>query len=500
MGLDAAPGTGAAATPPRATEAGRTGRRALASLRLHPAVAVVVGACAVLFRQAMRSALAGDVYFHLAAGNWMLAHHAVIRTDVFSYTVRGTPWTADEWGFEYALAWLVRDVGDVSFWLVSAGCCTAAVVLGVATWRRNGAGWLWTAVLSCLATAGLLVGLAVRPQDPSYMLFAAELLLLALARRRALWLAAFPPLLLVWANVHGSYLLGLSLLALEVVWSVLPTTGGRLAVSTRLPTRAVAAALVASFAATLVNPHGLALLAYDLHVSTSSELTSLVSEWQSPNFHDLFVLALVVAPLIYLLGTLGLSDRRVALEDVVVACGLLLATFHAVRFLPYLVLAWCAVLSRASPLRRETIRPSLATVPLAAVLAGALLAGHHLPAGSPLRGRSSWATPVQAAAYLAHRPGRVFATYWWGDYLTYVGIPVFVDGRTDLYLGSGVLSTYSEVSGLSTGPDTVFRRFDVRYVLWSRESALATYLSHDPRWRLVLDSGPALVYEHLGTW
>ncbi len=198
----------------------------------------------------------------------MLDHHSVIRTDVFSYTVAGRHWLADEWGYEVALAWLVRTFGAGSFWLVSAGSCSAAVLLGAATWRRAGAAWLWTAALSALAAGGLVVGLAVRPQDPSYMFFAAELFLLSLARGRTRWLIALPPLLLVWANVHGSFLLGLGVLGLEVLWSVLPDFAGRLRVSRRLPTRPIAATAAVSFGATFVNPHGVALLGYALHVSS----------------------------------------------------------------------------------------------------------------------------------------------------------------------------------------------------------------------------------------
>ena len=42
------------------------------------------------------------------------------------------------------------------------------------------------------------------------------------------WLFAVPPLLLVWANVHGSFLLGLGILGLELVWSFVPALKGRL--------------------------------------------------------------------------------------------------------------------------------------------------------------------------------------------------------------------------------------------------------------------------------
>lgn len=500
MDADAVGGSGVTVVeaPPRSDVPARS--RPFSRLRFHPAIVVLVGACAALLHQIMHAGLSGDVYFHLAAGRWMLDHHSVIRRDVFSYTVSGRRWLADEWGYEVALAWLVRTFGAWTFWLVSAGSCAGAVLIGAATWRRSGAQWLWTAALGCLAAAGLVVGLAVRPQDPSYLFFAAELLLLSLARERTAWLFALPPLLLVWANVHGSFLLGLGVLALEILWSLLPDLRGRLRVSRPLPSRPVVVTTVVALGATVVNPHGVELLTYALHVGSSTELTSIIQEWQSPNFHGLLVLFLVVVPLFFLLGTLAFSDRRLALEDVVIALILLVASLHAVRFLPYLVLAWCAVLSRASPIKTESIRPSLLTLPLAVGLAAALLLGPHTAPGSPARGASQYDMPVSAAAFVRSHNGRVFSTYWWSDYLMYLGVPVFVDGRTDLYFGTGLLSTYVDVSTLNFEPDPVFKRWGVRWVLWNRDSTLSTYLSRDPRWKLAFSSGDAMVFEHIGRW
>ena len=469
-------------------------------LRLHPALIVVAGACAALFHQAMHAGLAGDVFYQVATGRWMLAHHAVIRHDVFSYTVAGRPWLAEEWGFEVLLAWLVSHVGAVSYWLVSAGACAGAVLLGAARWRRTGTGWLWTAALSVLAAAGLSVGLNPRPQDLSYLLFATLLLLLTLARQRVGWLAAVPPLLLLWANVHGSFLLGLGVLALELAWSVLPPLRGRFRVSRPLPRKATALTLAASSAATLVNPHGPGLITYAFHVSTSSQLGSLIGEWQSPDFHSLLLLAVVIGPVLLLVGLLALTETVFALEDVALGCLLLLATLHANRFTPYFVLAACAVLARWSPLRRETLRPTLVTLPLAVVVAAALVVGPHVPAGAPQLAGGSMSTPVAATDFLEHQTGRVFTTYWWSDYLIYEHVPVFVDGRTDLYFGTDVLSTYIGVSDLTVDPDTVFGRWDVRWVMWDKGDALTTYLAHDPHWRVELKAGDAVVFEHLGTW
>jgi hypothetical protein len=470
-----------------------------AGWRFHPALIVVIGSCAALFREAMHTGLAGDAYYQLATGRWMLAHHAVIRHDVFSYTVYGKPWLVEEWGYALLLAWLVAHVGAVSYWLISAGACCIALLLSVARWRKVGAGWLWTACLSIVAAAGMYLLVTPRPQDLSYLFFAGLLLLLTLARQRTLWLVAVPPLLLIWANIHGSFLLGLGMIALEVIWSVFPRLNGRLRVSQRLPVKAVGLTLVGSLGATLVNPHGPFLWTYAFKVSSSPVLTSLIAEWQSPDFHSLFLLAIVIGPLLLLVGLLAFTETVFALEDVVLACLMLLATLHAARFMPYLVLAMCAVLSRWAPIRTETIRPTLLTVPVAVLACAALLAGPHTPAGAPQRG-GSMGNPVAATSFLKHTTGRVFTTYWWGDYMIYERIPVFVDGRTDLYFGTDILETYTNVANAVVNPDPVFKQWHIRWVMWNTGSALDVYLSADPRWKVAFRSGGDVVFEHIGPW
>ena len=49
----------------------------------------------------------GDTYWHIRAGEWMLAHGQVLRADPFSYTAANTPWHTQEWLSEIlmALAW-----------------------------------------------------------------------------------------------------------------------------------------------------------------------------------------------------------------------------------------------------------------------------------------------------------------------------------------------------------------------------------------------------------
>ena len=120
-----------------------------------------------------------------------------------------------------------------------------------------------------------------------------------------------------------------------------------------------------------------------------------------------------------------------------------------------------------------------------------LLQGPWWPAGTPAA-----SVPVKAVRYLEHRPGRVFSTYLWNDYLDYVGIPEFVDGRTELYTSGPVLRQYLTVDEMTSKPDSILHAYDVKFVLWPTDSALSFYLREDPGWQVVWHSSQATIFHY----
>jgi hypothetical protein len=306
-------------------------------------------------------------------------------------------------------------------------------------------------------------------------------------------LYAIPVLFVLWANLHGSFLLGLGILALEAITAVVRIRVGRVTVSDPLGARPALATLVASAVATLVNPFGPRVYESALGVTFNSSIRQLIQEWQSPDFHNLALLAVVVVPVAITVGFLAFSGAEVPAVELVLAGLLLVSTLQAVRFVPYFAIAWCALAARCSPLRQERIRPTLLVWPLLAVLGLSLLQGPFWPAGTPAS-----SVPVKAVRYLEHKQGRVFSTYLWNDYLDYVGIPEFVDGRTELYTSGPVLRQYLAVDELTSKPDPILRAYDVEYVLWPTGSALSFYLEQDRNWRVVWSSAQAMVFRYTG--
>jgi hypothetical protein len=455
------------------------------------ALGVVVGVL-LPWRAAMHTGVFDDTFWHRAAGVWMLNHHVVMRHDVFSYTVTGRSWITPEWGYGVLLAASIRLFGPVAFWLLSAGVASLAVLCVAVHARMRGAGWIWSGLLCVEAGAAITLFLDDRPQVVSYFFVALLLLGLAYARRRPGVLWAVPLLFVCWANLHGSFLLGLAVLGLELVTAWRPLRLGRVEAADPLSPRTAGLAMTGAVLGTLLNPFGPRVYQSAFGVTFNPVVSRFIGEWQSPDFHDPAVLAVVVLPVVVTVAWLVLSDASVAGGELLLAGLLLVATLDAARFMPYFAIAWCALAASCRPVQ-ERMRPNLLVWPLGAVLALAMLQGPWSPPGQPAK-----SVPVGAVSYLETHPGRVFSTYLWNDYLDWKGIPVFIDGRTELYTGTPVFDEYLAVDNLTVDPDTVLLRYGVRYVLWQPKTALSVYLSHDPSWRLVRRTQLSSLFERTG--
>ena len=104
---------------------------------------------------------------------------------------------------------------------------------------------------------------------------------------------------MAWVNTHGSILLGLGVLGLELVWSGAPE---RVVVAlggtgrSPYPRQGLGLALAGALVASCVSPYGPSLLRYDLGVSMNSQIGQYIQEWMAPNFHSVAVLVTFCVP------------------------------------------------------------------------------------------------------------------------------------------------------------------------------------------------------------
>ncbi len=212
-----------------------------------------------------------DLTYHLRAGEITLSTGLIPRNDTFTFTALGEPWLNQQWGAQVILAAVYRVAGWAG--LAALRAALVGLIFGFLfeACRRRGLDLRRAAWLALAAFVVSAVALALRPQLIGMTLLALTLVLVAdrRAHPRGLW--AVPVIVLVWANMHGSFFLGpvvLGLAWLEDVHDHVPNPHRTLLIA------------VLSAAATLVNPFGPAVWAYAAGLTTNSFVTSRISEWQ----------------------------------------------------------------------------------------------------------------------------------------------------------------------------------------------------------------------------
>jgi hypothetical protein len=255
-------GTGRLATPP--ARSGRL-RRVLEEdcfvvLALSFTLAAVVVA-------APASMIAPDTWLALVDGR-LIAQHGLPHVDHLTVWTAGVRWVDQQWLAQLGLYELVR-AGGMKLAVAAALALDALALVGaVVAARRLGAS---ARSVAAAALIPIVVGpwlLQARTQSFALPLFVAVFALLAAdARKPSRRVYAAVPLLMLWANLHGSAVLGAGLLLLH----------GVLEAARRRPRGLIM--LLAAPATLLASPYGFSLVGYYRMMLIGSPLGSYVQEW-----------------------------------------------------------------------------------------------------------------------------------------------------------------------------------------------------------------------------
>ncbi len=432
----------------------------------------------------------GDTFLHIAAGQRMLAEHAILFRDPFSYTFANAPWQAHEWLAEIVMA-LSYQAGGWSG-LIGLFAMAAALTAGILAYTLGR--WLEPqaqAITTVLALSCMTGSLLARPHLlalPLLAIWTAELVQARSERRGPSWLLL--PVMTVWANIHGSFLLGLALaggLALEALVDDAALRAKTLRDWGLFGTGALCACLV--------NPHFIQGLTFPLTLMGTSSLAN-VDEWRPMDFSHLQPAALVVAAALYVLLSRGVKLSAVR---VLVLLGLLTMMLQHQRH--QIVFAVIAPLLLADPLSRSLgmagarMRSRLSVAVAAGamiVVAGLIATRFVLPivrsdgAVSPMTALSSVPAGLRATP--------VLNDYSFGGYLIFAGVRPFIDSRAELY-GEPALQRYAALIRPDPAAlDAAIRQYGIRWSILSPRSPMVAELDARPGWHRLHSDAFAVVH------
>jgi hypothetical protein len=393
-----------------------------------------------------------DLTYLIRAGAGIIDAGVIPSVDTWTFTATGLPWVDQQWGAEVLFAAVFRIGGWTGLVLLRA--VLVAIIFGAiyAICRRRGLPVRTAAILTLLSFAVAAVALGLRAQSFGMAFFAVALLLVSDRRAHPgrLWL--MPPLVLVWANIHGSFFLGPLILGLAWLEDLHDGVSR--------PHRTLLVAIVSAMAA-CVTPFGPSVWIYAAGLTTNSAVTNDIAEWQATSirtipgllfFASVFGVALVLArrgrpapwptlawlAVFFLIGVY--AARGVAwwpLAAVVAVAGLLA---HPAR-----------EPEPAEPATPRLFRRLNAAIVVVFVLVGIALLPLWRPVDPRLdapEGILIWAPPgITAKLRELARPGdRVFNPQEWGSWFEFTlpDLPVAMDSRIEFYPAS-VWQDYSNV-------------------------------------------------------
>ena len=443
-----------------------------------------------------------DMWWHLKMGQVIWTSHHIPRVDLFSYTTNHHAYIAHEWlsqVFLYA-AYRVGGYSGVMLWLCGM---TAAILI---------AGYALSSLYSGNAKVALVgalilfvfgtIGFSVRAQMVGYLLLIAELMLLHLGRTRdSRWFYALPPLFALWVNCHASFSFGLLVAAVILGSSWLEFEAGAVRAVRWAPARSrtLLIALGLSLLALYLNPIGPKLVSYPFQIIFHSPVNlNAVTEWQPLRLNDArgigFLALLTGIPLLAACGKATLYLDEILLLAI---SGIEAAEHERLIFVFGIIVAPIIARVLASHWPGYDRRRDHPVANVVLIAASALVSYAAFPTPGRIAQQIDGNNPTKALAYIRehHVPGPMFNEYVYGGYLIWAApeYPVFVDGRTDIFEWTGVLSEYGEAVLLQSDPAALLDKYHVNFCLLRQDSPLRRVLPLIPGWKIVYSDEVAFV-------
>lgn len=489
---------------------------------------MIAGFCLLFLYHNYLPLFHSDLWGHVSYGEWIWQQRQLPVEDPFTPLAEGVPVVATAWLSQVIFA-LAAKTGDVEMIAhLFAGTVLVTHLLLLRSFILRGA----SLPVAISAVVGVfLIGWSrhavQRPEVFGACCFAALLWLLsetdtALTRRR--WTTpALLPLFALWANLHGSFIMGLVVLGcvgLGQVTDLIIQHGWRGLLENHAALHRDLIRLELAIAGTLLNPYGMDLLVYSLAFPGHPNLRTVL-EWFPLEMKSLEGIPMA-ASWVLTAVILRQSRRRMTSMEV-----LLLLVFNGAVCARVRMIAWYAPVvmwtlaphmediaqrwfaNRSNWWQRATSKLTTSSPRWAAV--GVLLVWITFalsPVSRPILGGKprppqqifSHDTPLGVTQYLRQHPpaGLVAAPQWWGDWLTrHSGGRWHVMATTNAIhlLPAQVWNDYLAISTADGGLERRLDRYRVNTVIVGKalQPELERTMARLPGWKTVFEDDVGLV-------
>ncbi len=441
-----------------------------------------------------------DIWWHLDSGRWMLQHHQYLGHETRTFSLNGAPWHNFSWLFQIVVAQLYQWSGMWGLLLFKAALMWLLFVLMFLAIGQKAAPLSWL-LATLLFSWQIIPHILLRPHLPEGVFLALVVYWLQQEPKRG-DIARYALLIVLWANIHASVIIGVAALSLHYVVGPAFIRRPLAYWIRRMPPVLLLVLLM------FATPNGWHLLDVLIGHAHGDYMHSYIKEWHKPDHFPLLSASALAAILVAAL----LKVRILRPAELFLIVFFLLLSLDSQRFLFELGL----VLMRPSGhliglLLSRAGRASPHLAGRNGWLAGSLLLLGSLFLYKMPFAWQAWSKrdyPVAMRLYPhvamsvlqpvidAEGALKLWNAYGWGGYIGWRGdgrVQVFIDGRSPSIFSEQMLVT-STLS--SRNPELLSRLASVWKVdailLRAGQNTLLT--AYDPRWRLVAYDQRSMLY------
>ena len=485
-----------------------------------PGLLAGIGLVLVLAAATIGTPADADLWGHITFGRDIITSGQIIQADPYAFT-SDRAWVNHEWISEIAFAEVYRLAGSSG--LVALKVLVIAALFAL-LWRhvkRTGPASGRAAVIAATVLGLAYVGTfwrthTVRPQLFSVLFFAVLLITMTRVDEGRRWrLLLVAPLMALWVNVHGGWIVGLGVLGF---WPAARILDSRVPLNERL---IAATAGIAAAGATLLNPYGADMwrfLAETVRLGRSD-----IEEWGS-------VLTFPVAlgvPWAITFAAAGLAIWRGGVQrrwdDVAIVALLAFASFRVSRLDAFFSLAVVILLTpqltsvvtqvlerrRVAPAAKgspEQQAPALGLILITVAAVGAMLVPATKiigPYATCLTIDGGWVPDEGAGRFILHNrlKGRMLTWFDWGEYAIWhfgPDLQVSMDGRRETVYTDGTIQAHRKFYAADATASSYLRALNPDYI-WLPKRLPVTDTLRAAGWMVAFDGSASVVLARAGS-
>lgn len=443
-----------------------------------------------------------DFWWHIKVGEWIVNNKSIPHDAIFSWcnSEQNMPWTAHEWLSEVVFWIIYSKSGELGIFVF---CLCIAIIIEMALYTKSKEYCKKNPLVGGLMFVLLAVVVTVvcygRPQIFSFCFLLCEFICLYdfYENPESKKIYALPVLALLWANFHGGSSNMVYIISIVFLFAGVCKFQWGCIVAERMEKNAWMKLLVITLVSAMViciNPYGLKMLLYPYENMGDNLMLSVISEWGSPDAKDTGSLILYFIPIAIIL--LGLIAEKVKIRwvDVLVFAMFILLFLRSERFIIfwYIAIPFCA-LRYVIPCRikeTEKMYDKILLYAIAVVTIIPIIISISRIAALYNKNQliSKDMDKEMIELIKEENPQRLYNDYNLGEMLIYNDIPVFIDGRADIYSSCGILTdAVSLISLICIDDDTedfnindIIDKYNFDAFLTLKSRALYTYLIEKP--------------------